>query len=376
MRYLHYSGVSAAHGHHGRLGGIASAVMRVNTIFSSLPWDNIVTHYSQHYTDLRYVHDFYSKWGPLIVTSYFLSVPVQIIVVCLPFLMSSFPFQKQFYPLSQEVATPNTNESQPIEQPECPEKADNSERRKQQHVRMKTECRQQNMPEYIHNTVQSTVLPPSRRQFATLEERPIIQLQQMNNMNRPVERNARYCPSQINYGQRMISAGKAVIETMNRAYHVHNSERPLWNLLERPTIPHPRLEARDCLAGGVRIFNPANYLNMAYSSPPPPYSLHPQLESQHRQHQYLQQQYRNRQVELDTSSYVSADPDQDYLDIHLANDQIFVHHGDHSSIQHGENDVQFDNCMVEEAIINYPNQEDDQHYYKNYQEWSERSLII
>jgi len=350
--------------------GIASAVMRVNTIFCSLPWDNIVTHYSQHYTDLRYVHDFYSKWGPLIVTSYFLSVPVQILVICLPFLMSSFPFQKEFYPMSEEVTLPNARLNQPIQEPDCQAQPEHSVS-----FRNNTEhTRQQNIPEYIQNTGgQCTLLPPApRRQFVTLEERPIMQLQQMNATNRTVERNTTYCPTQIKYGQRMVSAGKAVIETMNRAYHVHNSDRPLWNLLERPAIPHPRLEARDCLAGGVRIFNPANYLNMAYSSPPPPYSLHPQLESHHQQAQQVQHQPPCRQpcskgkADLDTSSYVDADPYLDYQDIELAA-------AEHPTTLHHDQHLHHSNMQLQDQL---DHSQEDEHYYKDYQEWSERSLII
>jgi len=69
------------------------------------------------------------------------------------------------------------------------------------------------------------------------------------------------------------SAGRAVINTMSRVYHVHNSGRPLWSLLDTRDTPHPRLLAGDRLAGGVSIYGEHNdYIHM-WPSPPPPYTV-------------------------------------------------------------------------------------------------------
>eukprot|EP00088_Acartia_fossae_P019636 TRINITY_DN2146_c0_g1_i7.p1 TRINITY_DN2146_c0_g1~~TRINITY_DN2146_c0_g1_i7.p1 ORF type:complete len:585 (-),score=68.40 TRINITY_DN2146_c0_g1_i7:123-1877(-) len=404
--------------------GIASAILRVNSIFSSLPWDELKRYHSQHFEDLRYLNEFYSGWGPVIVTLYFLCVPVQIFLVCLPFLVSRLPFQSDFQNCYQPNRKDDTdsiasddNEHTPTQESSiAPETAGKRRRRSLAYFfspsfstsfpMAKLESSPTSTPQNLSSAriqgsernlageemVSVTRLPQScdgeqtedHVATSSLHLRPGHQsdeaFRRMGNQRRESladwTRNScrRIASNQYECATRAISAGKAVIETMNRAYHVHNSSRPLWNLLDRPVRPHPRLQERDFLAGGISIYNPrGNYLNMArHCSPPPPYSLHQDhhqlhldnannLESSHQPHP----EHAMIDIQADDSSYVDIDLNTSNDDFQSINDfPAFTEEVDLVGHRNYQRDTSMDIVDDIEGI------------QADTQNWSETSIII
>jgi len=319
--------------------GVAVAVLRVSMILEHLPWENLKFTNMKHYRDLKYVEEFYTTWGPWISSSYILCVPVQMLLMTLPFLITNLPFQaadeesqinsrkqavsvsavsksvasvhfavrRQAGSFNRSVAakanslntsvTSNTNRlTRLFRRVFC----DNSARLSDASDEFVVKCIDvSHESEYIglgdlhpkiteHNLSDDSEyvglgdLHHGINEHNASKQKDNEEVASLYHCEMPHEKIEKVKTQKLFTRVRRVSwrgqsAGKAVIDTMNRVYHVHSSSRPLWTLLDEKETPHPRLVENDVLAGGVSIYSSpidSEYVDMYRGSPPPPYRLH------------------------------------------------------------------------------------------------------
>ncbi|XP_023334036.1 uncharacterized protein LOC111705650 isoform X2 [Eurytemora carolleeae] len=88
--------------------GVAASIISVLFALKDLPWNELKEFSEQSYTDLRYIEEFYQRWGPWIAVLYILCFPVQISFVCLPFLMTRSPIETDSSSSKQITASNST----------------------------------------------------------------------------------------------------------------------------------------------------------------------------------------------------------------------------------------------------------------------------
>jgi len=315
--------------------GVSVAVIRVIFILTSLDWASIKFNSLKHFQDLKYVQEFYESWGPWIAGSYLSSVPSQLILAALPFFVTDIPFQNDSYGIDGRVSTvpPKQLENSGVGHNNCLNKTNTTK---------KTQADKSCQPRwdwlciYLGNKLGLLASFVSERRKSLCESIERVEMRRASMQIHPVDNensenrfvdDSEYVtldnihmtaansevptlyqcemPHEKLQSQKLfsrvrrvswqgMSAGKAVLDTMNRVYHVHNSSRPLWSLLDGIRTPDPRLQAVDTLSGGVSIYSAAaeslatdvsfysadnDYIEMSPPSSlrtntPPPYRLY------------------------------------------------------------------------------------------------------
>lgn len=195
--------------------GVSVAVLRVISIMSNFPWEEMDN--AHHHTTVatHHVHRFYLTWGPWLAISYMMAVPAQVLTISLPFCLGKLPYQR-----TSDV-----------------EMQDRDIRDREKAKEAEANGSGSGASEYVG--------------AESLSDGNLTMYQ----CEMPAEKLARIKAQRKQPPVPSKTAGREVIETMNKAYNVPHSVKPIWRCLTHEKA-HPLLEGGSSLAGGVTIFPP------------------------------------------------------------------------------------------------------------------------